>query len=326
MSPPRGPGQRPMPQASPDRGPGSHRQRVVLPSKHIWLPCVGRGRTGGAPVLCVSAWLCQRLNVNQGSPGPPQAGEWPGAPPPDSARSKRAGLGLTTPDTCHRGPGPAPSLRALLMAGPAHRLATWELSPGGSVPRALVPISRRPLNQGCDCREHASLSPQDGCLSGGHWTRRQDPRSGTGVCWTPALQVTFPLLRAQRGVPVYSPQGPCPSPARKRYLPSAIISPARGGDCPGPFILSVSTVTPAGRKFARVSDSVQRKQEAGGREAGQHRPAPPRGRQPRPGKRVRKGQVRPGRPGRAFLTERRRESPGPQLWSKHCSGHRPPVS
>lgn len=62
---------------------------------------------------------------------------------------------------------------------------------------------------------------------------------------------------------------------------SPIISLACWCDFPGPFFLSVSTVTWAGRKLARVSDNcVRGSRKRGGKEAGQHRPAPPAGRRP----------------------------------------------
>ena len=81
------------------------------------------------------------------------------------------------------------------------------------------------------------------------------------------------------------------SRAREDALSSRppIISPARGGDRPGPFILSVSTVTPAGRKFARVSDNCAEgsRKRADGKRVSTGRLLPA-GRQPR-WQRVRKG-------------------------------------
>lgn len=75
------------------------------------------------------------------------------------------------------------------------------------------------------------------------------------------------------------PVGP-DSPGSKEELSSSspIISLACWCDFPGPFFLSVSTVTWPGRKFARVSDNcVKGSRKQGRKEAGQHRPAPPAG-------------------------------------------------
>lgn len=148
------------------------------------------------------------------------------------------------------------------------------------------------------------------------------PGTGTGV-W-PGLRtpVTFPPL-PDGGFPVYSPWGLSPQAARKHYLPHGCYLPGPSMRLSRAF-LSIGFHGDLGRPEIRQSfrQLCRGKQEAGRREAGQHRPAPPRWPSASDVNVAERDwgvpwAQRPMDSHRGEFVHRcRRESPGPQLCSK----------